>query len=129
MTRSFALALTCLLAVPSAAAKPASARALASTLIALHAVTVADENANEVPRIAQMRLADAKHELRDLAEEILQAQSDGPNAAARARQALLAALREESVHIGDIPPDDASGYYGWLLSVDVTTPPGHPDLV
>lgn len=100
--------------------------ALASTLAALQSVHVGEIEV-EVPCQARIWLADAKHEIRDMAAEMLRSEGGGPEAAAHAQEKLLATLDAEGIAIGDVP--QGGGPYGWLVSVDVTTPPGHPELI
>jgi hypothetical protein len=92
---------------------------VALALIALRSVPEQQYPA-DVPPEARIWIADAKQELREMAEEIMQSESE----AACVREQLLAQLAEKSVTI-----EEHHGGFGQLLSLDVTTPPGHDDLL
>ena len=91
---------------------------VALALIALRSVP--DPDSNAVPYEARIWLTDAKHELRDMAETIMESQTD----AACIKEQLIEKLAEESITI-----EEHGGEFGHLLSLDVVTPPGHDDLL
>lgn len=92
---------------------------VALALIALRSVPE-QEDPTHVPLEARIWMADAKQELREMAEEVMESESE----AACVREQLLAKLAEESITIAD-----HDGGFGQLLFLDVTAPPGHDDLL
>ena len=103
-----------------------TALALATTLGVLQGIPVGDEQ-TEVPRGASFLMTNAKHDLRELAQEALKSQpGNAREIAPSVRNAMVAALASERIGIGD---ELQTEQYGSVVSVDVIAPEGHRNLL
>jgi len=103
-----------------------TAIAIATTLGVLQGIPVGDEQ-TAVPPDANLLMTNAKHDLRDLAREVLKSQpGDGPAIAAAVRNAMLATLETQGVAIG---AGSTAEQYGNIVSIDVVAPEGHRNLL
>jgi hypothetical protein len=118
MVRKLVIALVWFAALPALAGS-ATARGLASTLVALQSVPLAEDEVT-VPLAARIWLADAKGAVRELAEEILDDGVDGPSCVQERLDRELAGATV-SLESRDSP-------YGGI-AIEVTAPQGRRDLI
>jgi|GEM_PF-3394169 len=104
-----------------------TAIAIATTLGVLQGIPVGEEQ-TAVPPDVGLLMTNAKHDLRDLAQEVLRSQpGNGPAIAPAVRNAMIAALEAEGIALaGD---STTTAQYGNVVSIDVVAPPGHSDLL
>jgi hypothetical protein len=103
-----------------------TAIAIATTLGVLQGIPVGEEQ-TAVPPDANLLMTNAKHDLRELAREVLKSQpGDGPVIAPAVRNAMIAALEKEGIAIG---AESTAEQYGNVSSIDVVAPQGHSDLL
>lgn len=101
-----------------------TAIAIATTLGVLQGIPVGEEETG-VPPDVNLLMANAKHDLRDLAQQVLKSQPGNATEIAPAVQsALIAALASEGIAAGG-----ESAKYGDIASIEVVAPPGHRDLL
>lgn len=104
-----------------------STDSIPSTVRALRQVNGEEVYDSEIPPDVRALLTKLKHQLRDLVQKSLDA-DEGARTPANALQArVLAALRREGVALGG--PKDNVHTFGSVVSVNVTRPRGHPDIV
>jgi hypothetical protein len=103
-----------------------TALALATTLGVLQGIPVGEEQ-SAVPPDAMLLTTNAKHDLRELAQEVLKSQpGNGPVIAPAVRNAIVAALEAEGIEVGG---ESTTEQYGQVASIDVIAPEGHSDLL
>jgi len=103
-----------------------TALALATTLGVLQGIPVDDEQ-TEVPRGASLLMTNAKHDFRELAQDVLKSQPGNARVIAPAvRNAIVAALASEGIGIGD---ELQTEQYGSVVSIDVIAPEGHRNVL
>jgi hypothetical protein len=103
-----------------------TAIAIATTLGVLQGIPLGDDQ-TAVPPDAILLMTNAKHDLRDLAREVLRSQpGNGPVIAPAVQTAMLAALKAEGVVLGG---DSTTERYGNVAAIDVIAPQGHHDLL
>jgi len=101
-----------------------TAIAIATTLGVLQGIPVGEEETG-VPPDVNLLMTNAKHDLRDLAQQVLKSQpGNAPEIAPAVQNAMVAALAAEGIAAGR---DSAT--YGDIASIEVVAPQGHRDLL
>ena len=100
---------------------------ISSTVRALRQVDGAAAYDSKIPTDVRALLTKLKHQLRDLVQKSLDADADARTPASVSNAKVLAALRREGVSTGG-PKDDVHTF-GSVVSVNVTRPRGHANLV
>jgi hypothetical protein len=104
-----------------------STDSIASTVRALRQVNGEEVYDSKIPPEVSALLTTLKHQLRDLAGRTLDAGVYAQTPAGVAQARVLAALKREGVSTGG-PKDDVHTF-GSVVSVSVTRPRGHADLI
>ncbi|HVF66825.1 MAG TPA: hypothetical protein VM914_04130 [Pyrinomonadaceae bacterium] len=108
-------------------ASDSSTDSISSTVSALRQVNGEEVYDSKIPPEVRALLTKLKHQLRDLVQKNLDAETDARAPAGVLNAKVLAALRREGVTAGG-PKDDVHTF-GSVVSVNVTRPRGHASLV